>query len=467
MDGPAGGDDDPRHEPSDGIGEGTDQTDPDPGTAPRGWLPPDDRLWRHPSELSSGPPAADMGGASAGGASAGGRAGPGPRPAITVPRPARRRHRALATVLVGTGATAAVAVGLLVLLGASLGSGGTPVGSPSAARAATLTVVTGCCKVVPSAERRARSAMVSLQVTTAGGTTQDCGVVVGSDGLVATTLDAVAGARSLTAVTADGARAPVAVVGTDQTSDIALLRVGDDLPVARFAGATGAEAGRRAIVLAMASAGRRGSTASPPATMWTTGTIRSVDAAVARGDATGLAGIDADVGHMPDMAGEVLLQPDGQVIGILDNTGTPTGDRTTRLFLPAQLVVGVAEALASNGRVDHGWLDIEGATAPAHLPSTTTTTDAVWASSTPTTTTTSAAGGAGGGAMVLAVDPVGASADRLDPGDVIRSVDGQPVRSMAELRDRLYVLRPGTRVEVGVDRDGTELTVAVDLAASP
>jgi len=38
---------------------------------------------------------------------------------------------------------------------------------------------------------------------------------------------------------------------------------------------------------------------------------------------------------------------------------------------------------------------------------------------------------------------------------------------MAELRSRLYVLPPGTRVELRVFRGGSTTTVAVDLAASP
>ena len=104
--------------------------------------------------------------------------------------------------------------------------------------------------------------MVALQVSTGHGVTEGCGVAVAAGGLVATTLDAVAGARSVTALTASGRREPATVVATDRGSDIALLRVAGDPPVAQFADDTGVRA-TTAMVLAMAA--RRGPAArSPP-----------------------------------------------------------------------------------------------------------------------------------------------------------------------------------------------------------
>jgi serine protease Do len=306
--------------------------------------------------------------------------------------------------------------------------------------------------------------MVSLQVTTGHGVTQDCGVAVAPGGFVVTTLDAVADARTITAFTASGEHAPAIVVATDRGSDIALVRVADDLPVAKFAGDTFIDAGHQAMVVAMASRSGRDATTS---TMWSDATIRSVGTAVRRGDASGMAGIDAAARSMPDIAGEPLLQPDGRVLGILDSTGSPPGVQGTKVFLPAQLVVGVADALAAGGQVQHGWLDVEGEDAPTRsLPTTSTST--AGASSVPaSTTTTAVVGRATRGALVLKVAPNGASAHVLRAGDVILGVDGAPVRSMAELRSRLYVLKPGTRVKLEISRGGATATVAVDLSASP
>ncbi len=349
--------------------------------------------------------------------------------------------------------------GILLLLAAS--SGGPAAVSSGSSSATSLTVVTGCCRVLPAMERGARDAMVSLRVSTASGVSRGCGVVVGTGGLVLTTFDAVAGARALSAVTAAGTRLPASVVATDQASDVALVKVPAELPVARFDDDGGPGAGQRAVAMAVSADGSRDGDQST-VTMWTTGTIRSVDATVSQGAAIGMAGIDVVTGTRSAIAGEALLDPTGRVLGILD---TADGRGKNKLFLPAQLVVGVAHVLAVSGRVDHGWLGIQGGDAPA--PAITTTTSVTNVRPTPTRQAETGERRPGGGALVEAVEPNGASVGLLRPGDVIHSIDGQPVRTMAELRDRLYVLPPGAWVVLGVSYRGSTKSVAVDLAGSP
>ena len=91
---------------------------------------------------------------------------------------------------------------------------------------------------------------------------------------------------------------------------------------------------------------------------------------------------------MPMLAGEILLQPDGRVIGILDSTGQPRRGAGHKVFLPAQLVVGVADDLAASGRVRHGWLDVEGENAARWSSSTTVTSTVDDATTWPATTAT-------------------------------------------------------------------------------
>lgn len=450
-DGGGGEDRAPSEPPDDGTEVGPDDE------ALKGWLPPDDRLWRHPSEAPTAPTAPAVAGVGRG------RGAGSVHPAAVPVGAGRHRRRNVATALVGSGAAAAVVVGILLLLAAGSGPGpGQPATTGSSAPTA-LTEVTGCCKAVPVAAQGAQRALVSLQVATDHGVTQDCGVAVAAGGLVATTLDAVADARSVTALTASGRREPATVVATDRSSDVALVRVSTGLPVARFADDTAVTAGRPAIVMAMAARSGQGASTT---TMWADGTIRSVGTAVTRGTASGMAGIDATARSMPTMAGEILLEPDGRVLGILDTTGSPSGDRGSKVFLPAQLVVGVARTLAASGRVEHGWLGVEGHDAPTGSPPTTTSSTAS-SSSAPASTTVATVGRVTGGAEIVKVDPDGASANVLRPGDVILGVDGAPVRSMAELRSRLYVLGPGTQVELVISRGGIAMTVAVDLSTSP
>lgn len=409
---------------------GPDPAD-DPGAdALRGWLPPEDRLWRHPSEVVASPgPGTAPGGPAQGSGRARGAGATGPH-----------RRRAIASVLVGTTAAAAVVVGVLLLV--ESGSPGPP--NPLATANPPTTTALTEAGAVPAADEGARQSMVALETSTAKGPVDACAVAVAEGGLLATTADAVRGARSITAVTADGVHERATVVATDPTSDLALLRVSTDLPVAHFVDDGDVQAGRPGIALAVTPGG------SGADTMWSEGTVEAVGSTVDAGAASDMAAVDATTPGLPTMAGALLLDPQGDVLGILDASGAAGPDHSTT-FLPAELVLGVSGELASTGKVAHGWLEISARDAVMPTPSGTTTTVADSLS----------------GAMVDAVDPHGVSADLLKTGDVIVGADGAPVRTMAELRTRLYVLGPGTPVQLSLWRAGKPMTVEVDLSASP
>jgi len=343
----------------------------------------------------------------------------------------------VASVLVGTTAAAAVVVGVLLLVESGSPGPPNPLGGGTPSTTTALTTAGG----VPAVAQSARQATVALESSTAGGMVAACAVTVAEGGLLVTTADAVRGARSITAVTADGRRETATVVATDAGSDLALLRVASDLPVAHFSDDGAVRAGRPAIVMAVAPGG------SGAETLWSKGTVESVGSGVPAGGASGMAAIDATATGVPTMAGALLLDASGDVIGILDATaGGPPGRSAT--FLPTELVLGVTGELASAGRMDHGWLEISGRDAG------------------PAATTATAATGLSG-ATVATVDPRGVSAHLLKAGDVIVGADGAPVRTMAELRDRLYVLGPGTPVMLSLWRAGKPMTVEIDLSGSP
>jgi len=459
-------------------------------------VPPDRREWRHPSEVWMSP-RTDAGagggtgiGSGRGGGSGGGSGGHGGGSgggggdrgpwgnAFSGGSP--RQHRTLATAAVGAGALAAVLVGVLVLFAAGGGAGLIGVQDRGAGTApATLLEVTGCCRDVPRPVEEIRQATVALDVATSHGLRQDCGVAIAPGGIILTTRDAVDGARSITAITATGRRVGARVLATDQESDVAVVRVEDDVPTAHFATDTSLVPGNAATVVALRSPrGRRSTT-----TMWVRARIRSVGTAVARGDAEGMAAIRTDPSPMPAIAGELLIGSSGSVIGVLDTTAEPAGSQDGDMFLPATFAVDVARTIATSGRVRHGWLGIVGKNAtsgPVSTGGSGTSTDgsgrstddpgtSTGGSGERTTSTTAITTRERGvpGALVVKIDP-GAPADGiLQPGDVIVSVDHQPVRSWAELRSRLYVVEPGQTVSLGIWRGGSTATVAVVLSTSP
>jgi putative serine protease PepD len=371
--------------------------------------------------------------------------------------------------LVGTGAAAAVFAGMALLNTAS-GPMATLRNQPTATTAAVLTTSPSPGAPAPASTRAVSEGLVALSATTAQGVRHGSGIAVATGGLIATTVDVVLGATKLVATEPSGHRERARLVAYDRRSGVALLRVPKAVPVPTFAGTRSLRPGTPAMVMAMDDGGASDAPAAArqrigPGTRWTTALVQAAATPVRSGAAAGMTAIAASVPRWSPVAGEVLVSPDGVVIGMLDATSVPTGTSLTSTstaasspttstaassptatppatFLPARLVTAVSEDLARWGRVRHGWLDVDAqdATTPSGNPA---------------------------GALVVAVPRRGASSGLLGAGDVIEAVEGAPVTSMAQLRERLYVLPAGTQVELEITRHGTQTSAEVDLGSSP
>lgn len=428
--GPFGGPEEPG-----GPGDDEPSAGGAPGGAnsPSGWIPPSDRTWRHPSELGHEGEPDRPGGLGASDTRDAARK-------LAVRPDARNR---VASVGVVTAAVLAVAVGSFLLLRTGEGPG-TPGSSAHSAVQGPVTASATCCRFTATALRRAERGLVAIDQP-GGGRLLGCGVVVAGAGLVATTADAVAGRGWVWVVTSSGKRLRASVMAVDRTSDVAVLSVRATLDVARFANDADLGPGFPTTTLHVPVRHPRPGSSQE----WSSATVASVGTAVPRGDAAGMAAIMVRGTSLSGVAGQPLYDADGEVLGLLDPAGA-TGGRWP--YLPSSLVVGVADQLATAGKVRHGWLDAQ----LVEVPSTT-----------PAVPTTLASDATSAGARVVSVDPGGPATRALRPGDVIVAVDGQPVRSMAELRDRLYVLPPGTRTTLTTLRAGRSVTEVVELAASP
>jgi S1-C subfamily serine protease len=181
------------------------------------------------------------------------------------------------------------------------------------------------------------------------------------------------------------------------------------------------------------------------------GTVRSSGTAV-DADATTSA-MSATAVNAPLGTGDTgcaLINHAGDVTGILDTTTTMNGRRVS-VFLPADLVVGVATQLIATGSVQHGWLGVDASDLTA--PSSPLGTSTISTSAT--------------GALVDTVQPGGAAARAgIQVGDSIVDIDGKPVRSLADLRTRLYAEPPGATITVTYDRNGAASTVGVELVGA-
>ena len=392
---------------------GPDDAEPD---APlRGWIDPADRVWRHPSEVAS---AAD--------ATA---AGPAP---VTLTPPPRRPFRTVAMILIGVAALIAVVAWIVVLL--SPASQRPTDSATSDTRPVAPTTLAGAQNAVPAVAETAGRSMVQLVATTTHGTVTLIGVAVAEGGLVVTTADLLGGLEHIDMVGAEGKLEQATLTATDAGSDVALITVPEDVPVAPFADDNALGGGSPDLLLSYGSAG-----GSALALHCMPGSVSAVGASIAQGPADGMAAIMSSAPVTPT-AGEPLLNQSGQVVGILYQPASVSrspGGGALSTFLPTQLVVGVADDLRSQARVVHGWIGVKG---------------------------TDVANGAG--AKVVTVQASGPAAGRLLSGQVIVAVNSQPVRTMAELRARLYVLSPGTPVSVLVQGPSGPHVVSVTLSAS-
>lgn len=298
--------------------------DPDGYDGEGGWIPPEARTWRHPSELfTSYAPATGL--------------------------PARRLHRA-ALLGVGTTAMMAILVGALLLVN----TGRTHAFVTSDPVPPVTTALTRCCQLPPSLARGAEESLVAIEAA-GGGKVSGCGVVVG-DGLVATTTSALRGARRVRAVAATGRWLAASVMATDPESGVALLRLGAALPEvpATPANLPAVGSGTPAMVVALTAPSRQ----DRPLATWASGTMVSVGSPAPGAGAASLADMTLHGPAVPDLPGAPLVSQQGRVIGLM-----VAAHGADRVFLPMGLVETVSSELDTIGHVRHGWLGVKDATA--------------------------------------------------------------------------------------------------------
>jgi S1-C subfamily serine protease len=414
----------------DGIG---DDADDDvafdaPLAAP---LHPDDRLWRHPSEMAWGvaPPAATAA-------------------SIGAPKPEARTW----VVAVTSGLTgAALALGMVVLF-VGIGAGTTDrvtdrvgvrdrladpmvAGDAESANAAAVAVARA---VIPS--------VVRLEVRTARGTTTGSGVVLRDDGHIVTNAHVVDGARSITILQPDGTAVTGRLVGADALTDIAVVAPDDDdADDLAWEPAVRGPAAELTVGEPALTVGSPLGTAGAPSV--TLGVISALDRRVSLVSGGVLHGmIQTDAPITGGASGGALCDRTGRVVGI--TTSAFAGESSATGFAtPMETVWRVAESLIDDGVVHHVWLGIEGADLDVTRSSILGLTASV-----------------GGGVVVDRV-LAGSPAEDADlrPGDVLVSVDGARLSSMSDLVVALRDHEPGDDVTLGVERDGDVGTATVTL----
>lgn len=271
------------------------------------------------------------------------------------------------------------------------------------------------------------------------------GVIISADGYIVTNNHVIDKSIDLEVRVGDKDTYKATLVGTDPTTDIALLKIEDakDLPFIEFADSDQVRIGQW-----VAAVGN-------PFDLETTVTAGIVSALgrsiniIGRqsGDRTAIESfIQTDAAVNPGNSGGALVNTDGNLIGINTAIASPTGAFTGYSFaVPSRLVRKVVDDLREYGTVQRGFI---GASITEVNQTLADEKDleinyGVYVNE---LTETSSAKEAG-----------------LLPGDIIVEIDGNEVRTSPELLEQIGRHRPGDSVRLTYLRGGTERSADVVL----
>jgi serine protease Do len=284
-----------------------------------------------------------------------------------------------------------------------------------------------------------RTAPTATQILHQGPTPrigEGSGFVVSADGLVLTNHHVVAGAEEIQLEFADGTTRHATLVGSDLSIDVALLKVdpAPSLTWITFGDSDAIEVGD--WVVAMGNGLGLGTTVTA-GIVSAKGRVLSQDA-LSREDF-----IQTDAAINQGNSGGPLFNLDGAVIGM--SAAVITGANTVGFAIPSNVLTDVIADLRTNGRVVRGFLGVQ----PQPLDDELREARGIVART---------------GAMVATVyEGTPAASAGLREGDVVLSVDGDPIDSDRALVTSIGLRRPGDKVRLEVERDTELRTVCVVL----
>ena len=262
------------------------------------------------------------------------------------------------------------------------------------------------------------------------------GFIVDPSGIIVTNNHVVGHASRITVSLTDGTELPAHVIGTDELTDVAVIKVvaPHPLPAITWGDSSKVEVGDW-ILTAGNPFGLGGSV--------TAGIVSAEGRDLGEGPFDRFLQLDAAVN--PGNSGGPAFNLDGQVVGMTTAIVSPSGGSVGIAFaIPSNLVNRIVDQLRSTGQIARGWLGVAvervGAGPEGH----------------------------GGAVSIAGVTPGGpASRAGLRTGDEVMAVDGRSVQTTTGLVRAVAEKSPGTTVQITVRRAGRPLTVPVTVGRRP
>jgi serine protease Do len=268
------------------------------------------------------------------------------------------------------------------------------------------------------------------------------GVIIDEQGHILTNNHVIDDAERLKVTLADGRVLRGKVVGSDETTDLAVIKVESDepLPQAQLGDSASLKAGQ--IVLAIGNP--FGLTGGPAATAGIVSSLkRSIQAR------TGvLELIQTDAAINPGNSGGPLVNTKGEVVAI--NTANMPYAQGIGFAVPINTAKEILEELVEKGRVSRPWIGVASVKVTPQL--------ARHFGLPPRSE----------GTLVAGVEPYSPADDAgLRRGDIIEEIDGSKVEDPSQVAAYVRKKKPDERLSVTVNRYGRQFQVGVQVDERP
>jgi len=261
------------------------------------------------------------------------------------------------------------------------------------------------------------------------------GFVIDPSGIIVTNNHVVGHASKIVVAFTDGKQLPARVIGSDELTDVAVIKVNTDhpLPAVTWGDSNKVQVGDW-ILAAGNPFGLGGSV--------TAGIVSAEGRDLGEGPFDRFLQLDAPIN--PGNSGGPAFDLDGEVVGMTTAIVSPSGGSVGIGFaIPSNTVSHAVAELRAHGSIERGWLGVS--------------VEDLDTDSNPQA-----------GVAIAGLAPGGPARHAgLRPGDIVLAVDGQKVDSTGSLIRAVAEKPPGTTVQVTVRREGRELTIPVTVGHRP
>ncbi len=262
------------------------------------------------------------------------------------------------------------------------------------------------------------------------------GFIISPDGIILTNAHVVHNAKTVTVKLTDRREYRAKVLGQDPKTDIAVLKINaTNLPVVVLGNSNTLRVGEWVLAIGSPFGFENSVTA---------GVVSAKGRSLPDDDEVPF--IQTDVAVNPGNSGGPLFNTRGQVVGINSQIYSQTGGFEGLSFaIPINLAVQIAHKIETSGKVEHARLGVSVQDVNQTLANS-------FKLSAPD------------GALIASVVK-GSPAEKagLEPGDVIQSVNGQPIVTSGDLPAIIALDSPGDRVKLGIWRKDAPMTVMATL----